>query len=107
MKVKYIPEDILNIILEYDGRIKFKNGKYINIVHKNDLRYNIIKPIINKKQEIMKTIELYDNGFYFEFCFDKCKGVGLVYDYNFSFPNKFEICYFDWRDGIKQIRTYL
>ena len=104
----YIPKELLDIILAYDGRIKYKNGKYVNIIHKNDERYNIITPIISKKMEIMQNIELSGSGFYFEFGFDICKSVGLVYDYNFSYTNKFEICYYDWRnDIIKQIRTYL
>jgi len=108
MNVPYIPNELLYIILEYDGRIKYKKGKYVNIIHKHDDRYKIVTPIISKKMEITKTIELYEYGFYFEFGFDKCNGVGLVYDYNFSYENKFEICYYDWRnDGIKQIRTYL
>ena len=108
MKVPYIPKELLDIILEYDGKIKYKQGKYVNIIHKNDKRYNIIKPLINKKIEILKTIELTDSGFYFEFGFDICSSIGLVYDYNFSYINKFEICYFDWRNNsIEQIRTYL
>ena len=107
MKVPYIPEDLLHIILAYDGRIKYKKGKYVNIIHKNDERYDIITPIISKKMEIMKTTEIAGSGFYFEFGFDTCRNVGLCYDYNFSFANKFEICYFDTRDGWIQIRTYL
>ena len=104
----YIPKDILNVILEYDGRIKYKNGKYVNIIHKNDERYNIITPIISKKMKIMQNTELSGLGFYFEFSFDMCNGVGLVYDCNFSYSNKFEICYYDTRNnGWKQIRTYL
>jgi hypothetical protein len=37
-----IPTDLLSLVLEYDGRIKYKNGKYVNIIHKKDERYNII-----------------------------------------------------------------
>jgi len=108
MKFSYIPQDLLHVILDYDGRIKYKNGKYVNIIHKNDERYNIIKLVISKKIEILKETELSGSGFYFEFGFDTCANVGLVYDYNFSYENKFEICYYDTRNnGWIQIRTYL
>jgi hypothetical protein len=108
MNILYIPKDVLHIILEYDGRIKYKNRKYTNIIHKNDERYHIITPILIKKMGIMQNIELSDAGFYFEFSFDTYKYVGLVYDYNFSYSNKFEICYYDTRNnGWVQIRTYL
>ena len=102
-----LPKELLHIILEYDGRIKYRNGQYVNIIHKHDERYNIITLIISKKLYIMKNIESYGSGFHFAFCFDLLNSVGLCYDYNFSYINKFEICYFDLRDGIKQIRTYL
>ena len=106
MKVLYIPKELLHIILEYDGRIKYKNGRYVNIIHKHDERYNILKSIIGKKIEIMKHVELHESGFYFEFGFDVFNSVGLVYDYNFSYKNTFEICFYDFRNDIKQIRTY-
>lgn len=103
-----VPKELLDIILEYDGRIKYKNGKYVNILHKYDLRYNIIKPVISKKFGIMKEIEIHGSKFYFEFGFDTCDGRGLCYDYNFSSNNKFEICYYDFKnEGITQIRTNL
>ena len=107
-KYTTIPTELLDIILEYDGRIKNKHGKYVNIIHKNDERYNIITPIITKKLLIMKDIEIANDGFYFEFGFDVCNAIGLVYDYNFSYKDKFEICYYDMRNnGWLQIRTYL
>ena len=105
---KYIPSDLLDIILEYDGRIKYKNGKYVNIIHKNDERYDIITQLMSKKIEVMKTIELSSSDFYLEFGFDISNHIGLVYDYNFSYTNKFEICYYDIRNNnIIQIRTNL
>ena len=39
-----------------DGRIKYRNGKYVNIIHKYDERYDMIKSLIRKKIEIVKTI---------------------------------------------------
>jgi hypothetical protein len=108
MIVPYIPNELLDIILEYDGRIKYKKGNYVNIIHKNDERYNIITQLISKKMEIMKRTEVDGSGFYFEFGFDTCVNVGLCYDYNFTYENKFEICYYDTRNnGWIQIRTYL
>ena len=105
----YIPKEILNIILDYDGRIKYKQGKYVNILHKYDIRYSIIRYDIIKKITIMKEIQLVnDSGFYFEFGFDKINDIGLCYDYNFSFNDKFEICYYDLRNiRTLQIRTCL
>jgi hypothetical protein len=103
----YIPRDALRIILEYDGRIKYTNGRYINIIHKLDERYNIITPIIRKKLKIMEKMDIREFGFYFEFGFDIDSRVGLCYDYGFNSPNTFEICYYDIRNGWEQIPTYL
>jgi hypothetical protein len=107
----YIPKELLHIILEYDGRIKYKKGKYVNIIHKRDDRYDIIRPVFVKKIYIINELiefSSHDSGFYFEFGFDAPTGVGLVYDYHFSRERLFEICYYDFRNnGIKQIRTCL
>jgi hypothetical protein len=107
MKVPYIPKELLHIILEYDGRIREKKGKYINIIHKKDERYNIITPIIYKKIKILENIELDGSKFYFEFGFDSWNSVGLCYDFNYSYENFFEICYYDFRVSLKQRRTFI
>lgn len=66
MKLTEVPEELIHIILSYDGRIKYKDGKYVNIIHKNDERYNIITPIISKKIKIMQKIQFIESKFYFD-----------------------------------------
>lgn len=105
--MKVLPKELLHIILEFDGRIKYRNGKYVNIIHKHDERYDMIKPLISKKIEILKTINIDGVNFYFEFRFDGCNDRILCYDVGFNAPDRFEICYVDLRDGWKQMRTYL
>lgn len=45
LSIPYLPFDVLNIILQYDGRIQYLHKKhiYINIISKNDNRYNILE----------------------------------------------------------------
>lgn len=117
---KKLPYELVNIILEYYGRIKYKYKnknsidyhKYVNVIHKYDERYNMITPLLDKKMEIMKNITTRpnDTSFYFEFAFDKQPNIVLCYDYNWSNNNVFEICYTDMKGsghvfGSDQIRT--
>ena len=119
---KKLPYELKNIIFEYDGRIKYKYKhknaidyhKFVNVIQKYDERYNIITPIIHKKQEIMKDTDTspVDNRFYFEFAFENQPNLSLCYDYNWSYDNVFEICYTDMKGsghilGSDQIRTYI
>ena len=119
---KQLPYELKNIIFEYDGRIKYKYKHknqldyhtYVNVIHKHDTRYNVIRLIINKKQKIMKNTETRpnDTSFYFAFNFDKQPALSLCYDYNWSYDNIFEICYTDMKGsghifGSDQIRTYI
>jgi hypothetical protein len=94
MKItSYIPREILNIILEYDGRIKYRNGKYINRIANNDNRYSIIKTVISKNTEVIRHIEVSRLYQYFHFDFIINDTVGIYFDIN-----KLEICYFDTRN---------
>jgi hypothetical protein len=55
---KKLPYELVNIILDYDGQIKYKYKtknsidyhKYINVIHKHDNRYSIITRVIDKKK---------------------------------------------------------
>ena len=59
-----LPFDVLNLILQYDGRIKFLHKKhiYVNIISKNDYRYNIIETKINNNINLINTFNIGNNG---------------------------------------------
>jgi hypothetical protein len=108
-----LPFELLNIILNYDGRIKYKYKtknsidyhKYINVIHKHDKRYSIVSPIIAKKIQIMKETEISSDksGFEFAFSFDKQPCMLLRYENNKSVPNIFFISYVN----MKEARAYM
>lgn len=98
MEKIYIPKELLHIILEYDGRIKYKQGNYINIIKKNDFRYNILKNIISEKLQIIENTKIHGSRFFFDIRFKNIKNefasIGLCYDYHWSYHNKYEICFY-------------
>jgi hypothetical protein len=114
---KTLPKVLINIIIKFDGKVIYFNGKYfdINKIKDSDYRYILLRPIILKKTGICLKTECYDNkNFYFEFNFDGMSQSGLVYDLGFQRENVFEICYFDLREDRcderamwLQIRTYI
>lgn len=61
---RILPFDVLNCILEYDGRIKYIHAKriYVNIISKNDYRYNIIAPKINRQFDLITKFNTGNNG---------------------------------------------
>jgi hypothetical protein len=40
-----LPQEIVNRILEYDGRIKYRHGKYVNQIAPDDERYKMLLTI--------------------------------------------------------------
>ena len=54
-----LPKEIINIILEYDGRIRYRNGKYIVQINKEDKIYECIKEKIQKDLNMVKSINRY------------------------------------------------
>jgi hypothetical protein len=40
-----LPQDIIHRILEYDGRIKYRHGKYMNQIYQDDDRYHLLRKI--------------------------------------------------------------
>jgi hypothetical protein len=106
--MKKLPYELVNLICEYDGRIKYKYKiknsidyhNFVNVIHKHDERYNIITPIIDKKQTILENAELSSNksGFRIQIIFDKQPCLLLCYDNNMSIPNKFDIYYVNMKE---------
>jgi dTDP-D-glucose 4,6-dehydratase len=62
-----LPFDVLNLILEYDGRIKYihKERIFVNIISKNDYRYNILETKINNKIDLIQNFNIGNNGLNF------------------------------------------
>lgn len=111
-KAPYLPFELIDLIFSYDGRIRYRNGRFRNVIHPNDYRYLIIEPVICKKMTILLSISttIYGSGFYFEFQFDSLPSVGLCYDYHWSYSGIFEICYYDFRNPsahMQRYRTYV
>jgi len=76
-----LPFDVLNLILEYDGRIKYihKECIYVNIISKNDYRYNIINSRIKSKVNLIKHFINGNNGikYYIDIYYKDCEH-GLI-----------------------------
>lgn len=81
--MEYLPREIINIILEYTGVIKYRNGKYMNQILRDDIRYHMIKTI-------SKPIESHiPGGFYCSLHFSS----GYDVDWSILFQNQNFVTY--------------
>ena len=117
-----LPLELVDKILQYDGRIKYRKGEFVNVIHPRDLGFYrfILNPVLKKKRnmhiDIKRIINAYNenynnvvttatiergnigkNKFYFEFEFDTLPGRGICYDYYWN-SYDFKISYFDYRN---------
>jgi hypothetical protein len=93
---KILPNDILNIILKYDGKIKYRNGKYINQLNIKDRKFNLLNQIliIKTNLKIKKYFSYNSNkdiGFYFRIQFTNIKIAGIICDY---YDNEYIISFY-------------
>ncbi len=105
--MRELPKEIINMILEYDGRIKYRHGKYMNVFHKHDHRCSMLNEFVDKKMVLSKfiTVNIRDTQLYFVFGLSTFYGV--CYDYNWSYNNQLEFCYYSYKSGLKKIKTFL
>jgi len=52
-----LPKEIVHIILEYYGKIKYRNGKYINQINVENNNYLLIKEKLNNKVALINDIK--------------------------------------------------
>jgi len=78
----YLPLDVLNLIFQYDGRIKYlpKKQLFINIISKNDDRYTILDTKIKKKINLIEHFHFgnAEKKFYIDIYY-KNKELGLLF----------------------------
>ena len=110
-----LPLELIDKILQYDGRITYRKGEFVNVIHKKDSRYSIVDKVIKKKQNILKNIDAGPIEFDLDFEFDGLPGVGLAISLDLGdryHPPKFIIVYFDCNKADQfnhpfQIFTYI
>ena len=73
-KFKYLPDELIQKIINYTDIVSYRHGKYINRINKNDKRYNLLKkitrPIFIGRNKILLRLINYDMvGYFIEYEF--------------------------------------
>ena len=72
MNFTSLPEDIIHYILSYNDKIKYRNGKYMDQICKNDKRYKLLltNPSINQNETYEHVYEVCYRQTYTSLCVD-------------------------------------
>lgn len=84
---KYLPQDLVPHIVEYTGKIIYRNGKYINRLQKNDIRYKILlkipKPIkVGLNRFLIRLLDMRQvnrPGYFLEYIIGICRKVNIKF----------------------------
>lgn len=63
MIFKNLPNEIIHIILQYDGKIKYRFGMYLNQINTNIIKYNLLKENIINNYWIINRIQIHMKHF--------------------------------------------
>ena len=66
-----LPLEIIILILDFDNKIKYRNGKFINQILKTDKRYELLKNISPIKKNLLFNI--------YSLCYTRDLGKYIVY----------------------------
>lgn len=72
-----LPKEIVHIILSYDGKIKYRNGVYVDQIDVK--KYEKVKQNIQSKINSKKTMNRRGNSFYVDVPFENTE-FGVIYD---------------------------
>lgn len=64
----FLPEDVIHCILLYNDTIKYRHGKYMNQIRKNDKRYALLLEIPSIIQNEFYE-HVYEVKHYYKFCY--------------------------------------
>jgi hypothetical protein len=84
---KYLPEDLIPHIVGYIDEIVYRNGKYINRLQKNDIRYRMLlkipKPIkVGSNRVLIRLLDMREvnrPGYFLEYIIGICRKVNIKF----------------------------
>ena len=82
-----LPLEIVHRILEYDGRIKCRHGKYMNQICKDDHRYHLLRKITLFQRDYWYSGNFYVYRIHYNNYNDENKHTMIVYIFEDSITN--------------------